>query len=190
MESKDVSPPNYELEIKDFRYFNKWKRIIKSDLELENGIDSLQTVSVYKKDGDNWKKIDANMNVERQDGYFKKNVITWNYKFQKKEQQIFRLVFIRKKHSVPCLFTGTYCSKKIKISFDHVFVAYAYRSKFLKKNIHKKHLKEILESCDIIPLFWEARTERGHFDCKICQNIQESLFILFEFSDANPNVAF
>jgi len=190
METKDVSPPNYELEIKDVRYFNTWKRTIRSDLRLENGIDSLQNVSLYRKDGNIWKKIDTKLDVKSQEGYFEKNVITWKSKFQEKEQQLFRFVFVRTKPALPCLLTGSYCSKKIKISLDNVFVAYAFHSKFLKRHKLIQHLREILENCNLKPLFWEAKTERGHFDCKICRDIQESLFIILEFSDANPNVAF
>jgi hypothetical protein len=39
-------------------------------------------------------------------------------------------------------------------------------------------------------IFWEDRTERGHFDCKICKDIKESLFTIFELSEKSLDVAF
>lgn len=187
---KDIATPNYEIIVKEAKYFNTWNRVTNSDFEEESGIDPLQTVLVYKKDDSLWKRIKSKSTREVSDGYFQKNIIRWQSKFTANEEITFRLVFVRKKAPVPCLLTGTQCSKDIQISLDKVFIAYAFEPKHFRKTNFIKHIKGLLKKLDLKALIWEEKTERGHFDCKFCQDIQESVFILLEFSDSNPNVAF
>lgn len=182
--------PNYEIRVKEEKYFNTWRRRIRSQFNEESGLDPLQTVIVYKKDGNLWKKIESDVTRETSDGYFQKNVINWESAFAANEQQTFRLVFVKKKEPIPCLLTGAYCAKEIQISLDKVFVGYAFAPQYFRKTKFRNHVKVILRNHGLDALLWEERTERGHFDCKICEDIQESLFTLFEFSDSNPNVAF
>lgn len=182
---------NEYVVVLELAYLNFWRRRIRSDLYEESGIDELQKVEVYHQKQNNWIRLRSTIERKESDeGHFEKNIISWGITFSANEEKIFRLVLMKKKAHIPCLLTGGLCNRDIEYSLRKVFVAYASHPKHFKKNIFKSKICEILQSFGLEALIWEDRTRTGHFDCKICQDIQESFFTVFEFSESNLNVAF
>lgn len=168
-----------------------WRRKIKSSLCFESGIDKLQKTEVYQQNRNAWVKLKST--TERkvsEEGYFQKSIIGWIVTFDPNEKKSFRLVLMEKRIPIPCLLTGAFCSKEVEPSFRKVFVGYASKPRHFKKEVFKKKVKQVLRSLGFEALLWEDRTKTGHFDCKICQDVQESFFTLFEFSEKNLNIAF
>lgn len=181
--------PNYEIQVKEVKYRNMWRRKLHCSLSEESGIAPLGEALVYRRRGSTLEKIPCELKKEEM-GYFQKNTVSWETTFSPNESQSYKVIFIKDKEKIPCLLTGTFCAKEIKSNLENVFVSYAYRPKHFRKKAFKRALKKILSKVGLKPIFWDEITERGHFDCKICTYIQSSLFILFEFSDNNSNVAF
>ena len=182
---------NEYVMIAELKYLNMWRRRIKSNLYAESGIDKLQEVEVYQQKRNTWTRLHSTTERKTSErGYFQKNIISWIVTFCPNEEKIFRLVLMKKKSPVPCMLTGGLCKKDIEPSLHKVFIGYASKPKHFKKGIFKNKIKEILESFGFEALLWEDRTQTGHFDCKICLDIQESFFTIFEFSEKNLNIAF
>jgi len=182
--------PNYEIVVKEIRYLNLWRRRIKTDLSEESGIDPLERVFVYRKNNSGWLNTQCTKDRMVTESAFSRNVVHWKSIFLPSQEQPFKLIFIKGKEKIPCLLTGVLCSQSILRSIDKVFVGYDSSPNFFSVNTFKRNLRGILNNLGLQPSFWDEKTERGHFDCKICKEIQESVFVIWELSDTNPNVLF
>jgi hypothetical protein len=182
--------PNYEIVIKEIKYVNLWRRRIKTDLSEESGIDPLERVLVYRKSNSNWINTMCVKDRIATESMFWRNVVRWESIFLPSQEQTYKLIFIKGREKIPCLLTGALCSQSILRSINKVFVGYASSPNFFSVNAFKRNLRGILLNLGLQPSFWDEKTERGHFDCKICKEIQESVFVIWELSDINPNVLF
>jgi hypothetical protein len=188
---KEKSPSDY-LAVKVFSYINVATNSIRTAVRAYTDLYPLAGAFVYQKSGRKWNSVKCRIHKKLGPSEeFQKYVISWTTTFPPSEEQTFRVVFVKKLPPIPCLLhPHIKCSRKVNLMPSDVFVSYPLEPKYFRKRDFKRSINAILQSHGMNALYWDEKTETGHFDCKFCNDIQNSIFVIFELSDCNGNVIF
>ena len=90
--------------------------------------------------------------------------------------------------SLKCFINGSkICTKKIEEKDDQIFLAYDYKNKEVDKIIENEIIPIVIGN-DLKPIRAKDKIVNYDFMCKICQQIQESKYLLADITDNNFNV--
>ncbi|MDD5529165.1 MAG: hypothetical protein PHX21_03965 [bacterium] len=85
-----------------------------------------------------------------------------------------------------CLIHHGFCPEKLDLKSRTFFVGFPFKPQYIKDL--KESINEVAKQLALNPLYPEETQKKGVILCKVCKEIQETDFSVFDITERNPNV--